>query len=210
MASDAVVTFTARNIGQVLRDGGSQAWRLDPQRARRAEYLVCTQNTHNAAFGAPTVQHGHAFLIGRIAGVVPSPERPDRWLIEISGFIPCDLGNIWAKSGHLRYPVWYTTLEELGIDLATLPPFQPLPTEDRHPGFADAGGRPIAPPPAWTPARPQPPAPPAAAHQQRPSAAPQDATAWARLDAILAQLDRVPDLPTPFDPLEWDPHGLPR
>jgi hypothetical protein len=30
------------------------------------------------------------------------------------------------------------------------------------------------------------------------------------MDAILAQLDRVPDLPNPFDPLEWDEHGLPR
>ena len=34
--------------------------------------------------------------------------------------------------------------------------------------------------------------------------------AWARLDAILAQLDRVPDLPHATDPLEWDAHGLPR
>ena len=37
-----------------------------------------------------------------------------------------------------------------------------------------------------------------------------DQAAWARMDAILAQLDRVPDLPTPFDPLDWDEHGLPR
>ena len=34
--------------------------------------------------------------------------------------------------------------------------------------------------------------------------------AGARMDAILAQLDRIPDLPRPFDPLEWDEHGLPR
>ena len=33
---------------------------------------------------------------------------------------------------------------------------------------------------------------------------------WEQFDAILAQLDQIPDLPNAFDPLEWDEHGLPR
>lgn len=33
---------------------------------------------------------------------------------------------------------------------------------------------------------------------------------WREFDVLLAQLDRIPDLPTAFDPLEWDEHGLPR
>jgi antitoxin VapB len=33
--------------------------------------------------------------------------------------------------------------------------------------------------------------------------------ACARMDAILAQLDRIPDQKVPFDPLTWDEHGLP-
>ena len=36
------------------------------------------------------------------------------------------------------------------------------------------------------------------------------ADAWERLDALLAQIDQIPDLPNAFDPLEWDEHGLPR
>jgi len=36
------------------------------------------------------------------------------------------------------------------------------------------------------------------------------ADAWERLDALLAQMDQIPDLPNAFDPLEWDEHGLPR
>lgn len=32
----------------------------------------------------------------------------------------------------------------------------------------------------------------------------------ARLAALLAQLDRVPDRADAFDPLEWDTHGLPK
>jgi antitoxin VapB len=32
----------------------------------------------------------------------------------------------------------------------------------------------------------------------------------ARMKALLAQLDRVPERTDAFDPLEWDEHGLPR
>jgi antitoxin VapB len=38
----------------------------------------------------------------------------------------------------------------------------------------------------------------------------QPAGVWEQFDAILAQIDQVPDLPDAFDPLEWDEHGLPR
>lgn len=31
-----------------------------------------------------------------------------------------------------------------------------------------------------------------------------------RMAALLAQLDRIPDRPDAFDPLEWDEQGLPR
>ncbi len=33
---------------------------------------------------------------------------------------------------------------------------------------------------------------------------------WERFDALLAQMDQIPDLPTACDPLEWDERGLPR
>lgn len=35
-------------------------------------------------------------------------------------------------------------------------------------------------------------------------------TESSRMRALLAQLDRIPDRPDAFDPLEWDAHGLPR
>ena len=38
----------------------------------------------------------------------------------------------------------------------------------------------------------------------------QPAGAWDQFDAILAQIDQIPDVPDAFDPLEWDEHGLPR
>lgn len=44
--------------------------------------------------------------------------------------------------------------------------------------------------------------------QQQPSQEADDFEA--RFDAILAQLDMIPDVPEPFDPLEWNEIGLPR
>ena len=43
---------------------------------------------------------------------------------------------------------------------------------------------------------------------RRPEQSQQDIKA--RFDAILAQLDRIPDRPDAFDPLEWDEFGLPK
>ncbi len=197
MAQTAIVVFTARSLDEILRDGGSRDWRLDADRARDCEYLVCTQNRRNTDFGAPTAPHGAAFLIGRISGVVRSPDDPARWLIKISEYIDYVIPNIWGKSGHLRYPVWYTTLEDLGIDLSTLPPFTAL-LPPQPEGMGEMTAAPLIAASAWT---------------SRPAAqttARSDADAWRRLDAILAQLDRVPDLAAPADPLDWDEHGLPR
>ena len=197
MAQTAIVVFTARSLDEILRDGGSRDWRLDADRARNCKYLVCTQNRRNTDFGAPTAPHGAAFLIGRISGVVRSPDDPARWLIKISEYIECVVPNTWGKSGHLRYPVWYTTLEDLSIDLTTLPPFTALVPPRPH-GMAEMAAAPLIAAPAWPP------------HPAAQTAARTDTGAWRRLDAILAQLDRVPDLATPAHPLDWDEHGLPR
>jgi hypothetical protein len=197
MPQAAIVVFTARSLDEILRDGGSRDWRLDADRARACKYLVCTQNRRNSDFGAPTAPHGAAFLIGRISGVVRSPDDPARWLIEISEYIDYVIPNTWAKSGHLRYPVWYTTLEDLGIDLSTLPPFTVL-APPRPDGLGEMAAPALIAASAWT-SRP--------AAQTRGS---NEADAWRRLDAILAQLDRVPDLDTPMNRLDWDEHGLPR
>jgi len=185
MPHTAIVVLTARPLEEILQDRGSRDWRLDPTRARHAEYLICAQNQHNPDFRRPRAPHGAAFLIGRIAAIVPSGDRPDRWCIIIGEYIAPQppIPGIWGKAGHLRYPIHYTTLESLGIDLAALPPFQPI--DPRPAGLAD-----VQAPLAIAPAA--------------------DGHAAARLDAILAQLDRIPDAPAPFQPLAWDEHGLPR
>jgi hypothetical protein len=208
MPQTAIVTFTARPIDEILEHGGSRDWRLDAARARYFDYLVCTQNRHNPDFRTPTAPHRAAFLIGRIAGVIPSPERHDRWLIKIGEYIECNIPNIWGKSGHLRYPVWYTTLEELGIDLSKLAPFRPVIPPTGYKAVREMPAAPIIAPaklaqtdPCQVEPQQDRPGDPSSAGGRHP---------WKRLDAILRQIDRLPDLAAPFDPPDWDEHGLPR
>jgi hypothetical protein len=133
MSTSAVLVFTARGFDTIIREGGSQAWVLDQVRARQCEYLVCSQN-RRTDWGDGRAEHGSAFLIGRIADVVPSTDegRQQRWLIRISEFAQLNMPKLWEG---LRNPVKYTTLEELGIDQSKLA-FQPMP-ETSTPGLCE-------------------------------------------------------------------------
>jgi len=200
MAHPAIVVFTGRPLADILDPAvrGSGDWRLDLGRAQAAEYLVCTRNRHSPDFPPAPEPHRAAFLIGRKEAVVPSPGHTGRWLIRISTYIDPIIPDVWGKSGtiHLRYPVWYTTLEELGIDLTTLPPFKPMPRPAEPSQFSESSfGFPV---------------PPRMPAMQSTAPPMSDAESAARFDAILAQLDRIPDLPEQADPLQWDALGLPQ
>lgn len=119
MVHKAIIVFTGRSPTQIVNEGGSQAWALDPQRARECEYLVCTQNRKAGDWAHPTEPHGEAFLVGKVSGVVHSKERqePNRYLIQISEYARTKIPNVWK--GH-RNPVRYATLEDLEIDPAKL------------------------------------------------------------------------------------------
>ena len=139
-AEDTVAVFTARSPQRIVREGGSQAWVLNPVRAKQCTWLVCTQNRHNANhdFEDATEPHGSAFLVGKVSGLRRSEENPkeERWLVAISEYALIDLPDVW---GGWRNPVRYTSLAALGIDPGTLT-FRPLK------GVVEAPARhPIAP-----------------------------------------------------------------
>jgi hypothetical protein len=129
MSDSALVVFTSRGFTTILSEGGSQAWVLDPSRARKCAYLVCTQNRHDKEWGSPEDPHGAAFLVGKIDRVVPSVLLlgKRRWLVRISAYARISKPEVWEG---LRNPVRYTTLRALGIDPAMLlfkPVSAPLP-----------------------------------------------------------------------------------
>ena len=114
---NALVVFTAKSADTIVREGGSQAWKLDPVRAKKCEWLVCTQNAHNPeAYADGNEPHGSAFLIGRISRISPADkgEGEGRWKIEFSQYARISQRNVWTGD---RNPVRYTSLDALGIDL---------------------------------------------------------------------------------------------
>lgn len=119
-----LVVLTARGPDRIIADRGSQAWRLNPVNARRFQYCVCVQNRHNGHWGGADQEHHHAFLVGRISAVVPSPERPDRYLVEFSEYARIDSPDAWPG---LRNPVRYGTLEEFGVTDPDGLPWCPMP-----------------------------------------------------------------------------------
>jgi len=129
-AEDTIVVFTARSPDRIIREGGSQAWVLNPVRAKQARWLVCTQNRHHPdhEFSDATEPHGTAFLVGKISGIVPSSEHPDgsRWMIAISEFARISMPSVWQG----RNPVRYTNLPNvIFTDVRNLK-FEPMPQRE--------------------------------------------------------------------------------
>jgi hypothetical protein len=128
MSQEIVVVFTAKSTKRILEEGGTSAWRLDRNHARRCEFVVCTRNAFpkwdQGDWALGTEAHHTAFLVGKISDVVPcepSPEtgeaRDKRFLIKFSEFARVNIPD--ARKGD-RNPVKYTTLDDLGIDPAKL------------------------------------------------------------------------------------------
>lgn len=129
MAAEALLVFTGRGPDKIISEGGSQAWALDPRRARACEYIVCCQNRRGGDWAGATEAHGAAFLVGKILDVVDAWDGDSgRYLIRISAFARIDVPNAWEGS---RNPVRYKTLEELGIDVTRLA-FEPLPSSGQE------------------------------------------------------------------------------
>lgn len=135
MSYNTVVVFTARTVEQILREGGTAAWRVNRRHAQHAGYVVCTRNAHHVATDGPE-EHGSAFLIGKVSGVVrasdelklvgDTPQKAGklRYLIQFSEYARVNVPGVWKGD---RNPVKYANLEELGIDVSVLE-WEPMPT----------------------------------------------------------------------------------
>ena len=123
MSKEAVIVFTAKPFERILEERGTSAWHLNPSRARRCEFVVCTRNAR-AKWSKGPEDHYSAFLVGRIKDVVPCPPTPEnneapnnRYLIQFSQFARVDIPNYW---GGYRNPIVYRSLADFAIDPSTL------------------------------------------------------------------------------------------
>lgn len=129
----AVCVLTGRGVETMLDEGGSQAWVIDANRVRECEYVVCVQNHHQDYFPKAQISAPHhtAFLVGKLVGTASpdsgNDEKGNRKKLVFSEYAEIDLPNKWPG---YRNPVFYGTLEEMGIDVATLK-FQPMPVQER-------------------------------------------------------------------------------
>lgn len=136
MKKNSVLVMTARGFDRILEEGGSQAWVLNPDNAKKHEYMVTVQNRHNGAWGGASEPHGTAFLVGRISDVVPTTDKDsegNRYLIKISEYARVNVPHKWRGSNPVRY---INLQEELGIEPATLQ-FHRMPEESTPEHSAD-------------------------------------------------------------------------
>ena len=125
MTHPCLIVLTARGTETLRQEGGTQAWRLKPENVLKLSYCVCVQNRHNGGWGKADQEHHHAFMVGRIKAVVPSPEdRQGRYLVEFSKFARINVPNAWPG---LRNPVRDGSLEEFGIDDPDALEWLPMP-----------------------------------------------------------------------------------
>ncbi|WP_447742942.1 hypothetical protein [Variovorax boronicumulans] len=123
----AICVFTARGRERIFSEGGSKAWVLDSARAARIAYVVCVQNRgFSDDWGEVTAPAHAAFLVGKLDKVVEVPNESSnksRYLLTFSEYAEIEVPDAWPG---FRNPVWYTTLEEMNIDVSSLR-FKPMP-----------------------------------------------------------------------------------
>ena len=120
---DTVCVLTARSLETILAEGGAQSWRLSARNAGKCTYVVCVQNRKNKRkpkdWGDALAKHHTAFIVGRLKEVVQSQEEKcsGRWMLVFSEYAKIDIENAWP--GH-QNPVFYTSLQNIGIDVKNL------------------------------------------------------------------------------------------
>lgn len=113
----------------MLAEGGSQAWVLDAKRAKKCDYVICIQNRgFTDDWGSVSAPHHTAFLVGKLDTVVHSKEDNchNRWKLTFSEYAEINIPDAWPGN---RNPVYYTNLDDFGIDISTLE-FHPMPEQE--------------------------------------------------------------------------------
>ena len=126
---DTVVVFTRKNIDVALKQGGIGDWVVDKNRVARCAYVVAVANAYHAESRHLPANHCHAFLIGRVAGTMPAPENPGRWIIRLSEYAEVDIPGFCHGQ---RNPVRFTDISEFAKHPDDLE-WKPFPTSHIKP-----------------------------------------------------------------------------
>lgn len=115
--------FTGKDLKLMESDGGSGYWFAKPERIKSAKYVILIRN-HRATWAVKGdgLEHGQAFMIGRISGCISTSKYAGRKLIQISEYslLPdtVNFKQAWKKlTGGQRYPVAYLNTDDLSSKL---------------------------------------------------------------------------------------------
>jgi hypothetical protein len=91
---------------------------------------VCVRHQQGPYKAEGNEPHKHAFLVGKVSGVVPSSETSDRFRVEISEYAIVDGPHIQLNSASPTQ--YFPSLSSIGIDETSLKwkPISELPDED--------------------------------------------------------------------------------
>ena len=126
---EVLTVLTFKSVRHIVRDGGTQSWVISPHRASRCRYVVCVRHQQGPYKAEGNEPHKHAFLVGRVSGVVPSSETGDRFRVEMSEYAVVDGPQIPLNSASPTQ--YFPSLDNIGIDEASLQwtPISEMPSE---------------------------------------------------------------------------------
>lgn len=110
--------FTGKDLQWMESEGGSGYWIAKTDRVKSADYVIFIRNHRESWAVKDGLDHGQAFMIGKISGCIPTKKHVGRKIIQISEYslLP-DTENFkkaWGKlTGGQRYPVAYLNTNDL-------------------------------------------------------------------------------------------------
>ena len=132
MSHRILTVLTSETPEAIVEAGGSQAWKLDFQKARGCSHLVAIRN--NPSKGANSGMHRGVFIVGKIRSVTPCEKRPDRKFVHFSEYtLVSPKIPLWSGASYsLRYVdnLADIQIEESALDWLPMP-VQPDTVQNR-------------------------------------------------------------------------------
>ena len=106
----ALVVLTYKSAEELILKGASDAWRLNPEKAKNFKYLICTRNKHDKRkIWHGKEKHREAFLICKIKDISKSIHNPSRYQINFKEYAKVSIKEYWSKD---RNPIMYKNIDD--------------------------------------------------------------------------------------------------
>lgn len=100
-----IMVLTSDSLDKILADAGVFVPRVNPDRAKDCQYVVCVQNNPQNDSDETLFGHREAFLIGTISGVSPANNDGER-LIKFDSYAEIHKRHAWTN-GPTRIGIAY-------------------------------------------------------------------------------------------------------